>query len=40
MCEGDVLGDMQEKQSPDLQFRGDLILFKVELDSIQVSSLY
>jgi hypothetical protein len=33
MCEWDMLGDTQGKQSPELQFWGDLILFKVELDS-------
>jgi hypothetical protein len=33
ICDWDVLGDMKEKQSPDLQFCGDLILFKAELDS-------
>jgi hypothetical protein len=33
MCEWDVLGDTKGKQSPDLQFWGNLISFMLELDS-------
>jgi hypothetical protein len=33
MCEWDVSGDTKGKWSLDLQFQGNLILFKVELDS-------